>query len=69
MRTLLEPIEDDLDLSPEWCDLVERVFSNLLDTFQEKPDRKWKSHVMTYEKAYGSGQFILGEHEYMQRMD
>lgn len=54
LRTLLEPIEDDVDLSPEWWDLVERVFSNLLDTFQGKPDRKWWSHVKTYEKAYGS---------------
>jgi len=28
LRTLLEPIEDDVDLSPEWWGLVERVFSN-----------------------------------------
>lgn len=64
LRKLLEPIDDDLDLSPEWWDLVERVFSNLLDTFQGKPNRKWWSHVMTYKKVYGSGQFIPGEHEY-----
>ena len=64
LRTLLQPIEDDLDLPSEWWELVERVFSNLLHTYQGKPDRKWWSHVITYEKAYGSCQVIHGQHHY-----
>ena len=34
LRTLLEPIENDLDLSSEWWDVVEKVFNNLLATYQ-----------------------------------
>lgn len=64
LRTLLEPIQNDLGLESEWWDVVEQVFSKLLATYQGKPDRKWWSHVITYENAYGSGMLITGEYVY-----
>ncbi|KAJ7374208.1 hypothetical protein OS493_007281 [Desmophyllum pertusum] len=56
LRTLLEPIENDLGLPSEWWDLVEKVFRELLDTYQGKPDREWWSHIMSYKKAFMSGE-------------
>ncbi|KAJ7374210.1 hypothetical protein OS493_007283 [Desmophyllum pertusum] len=56
LRTLLEPIENDIGLTSEWWDLVEKVFSELLDTYQGRPDGKWWSHIISYEEAFGSGQ-------------
>ncbi|KAJ7374205.1 hypothetical protein OS493_007278 [Desmophyllum pertusum] len=54
LRTLLEPIENDLGLPSEWWDLVERVFRKLLATYQGKPDTEWWSHIMSYERAFRS---------------
>lgn len=45
-------------------DPVERVFSN--SAYQGKPDRKWWSNVMTYPKAYGSGQIMHGQQEFQR---
>ena len=56
LRTLLEPIENDLGLPSEWWDLVEKVFRELLDTYQGKPDREWWSHIMSYKEAFMSGE-------------
>ena len=64
LRTLLEPIESDLTLESEWWDLVETVFSKLLDTYQGRPDKKWWSHIVTYENEYGSGMIIEGRYIY-----
>ena len=67
LRTLLEPLENDLedyDLTSEWWDLVETVFSKLLDTYQGRPDRKWWSHIVTYENENGSGMIIQGSYIY-----
>ncbi|XP_078349759.1 uncharacterized protein LOC144634618 [Oculina patagonica] len=55
LRTLLEPIENDLGLTSEWWNLVENVFSKLLATYQGIPDRKWWSHIMSYKRAWESG--------------
>ena len=55
LRTLLEPIENDLGLQSEWWDLVEKVFHKLLETYQGRPDEEWWSHIMDYEQAYSSG--------------
>ena len=55
LRTLLEPIENDLCLSPEWWDLVEKVFCELLATYQGRPDKEWWSHIISYQKRFGSG--------------
>ena len=58
VRTLLEPIENDLGLPSEWWDLVKKVFCKLLETYQGRPDRKWWNHIMDYEHAYSSGMLI-----------
>ena len=55
LRTLLEPIENDLVLSSEWWDLVEKVFRELLATYQGRPDKEWWSHIISYQKRFGSG--------------
>ena len=62
LRTLLEPTENDLGLPSEWWDLVEKVFWKLLATYQEKPDKKWWSHIMDYETAYSSGTYAHSKH-------
>ena len=63
LRTLLEPIENDLDLPSEWWDVVEKVFSNLLATYQGSPVSEWWSHIMSYENVYASGvYFVPGEY-------
>jgi len=55
LRTLLEPIENDLRLRSRWWGVVQEVFNNLLKTYQGKPDEKWWSHIVDYEQEYGSG--------------
>ena len=65
LRTLLEPIENDLDLSSEWWDVVEKVFNNLLATYQGSAVSEWWSHIMSYENVYASGMyFVPGEYRY-----
>ena len=64
LRTLLEPIESELGLESEWWGVVEEVFRKLLATYQGKPDRKWWSHVLSYENANASGMIIEGEYLY-----
>ena len=56
LRILLEPIENDLGLSSEWWDLVEKVFRKLLATYQGRPDKKWWSHIISYQTRYESGE-------------
>ena len=56
LRTLLEPIENDIGLESAWWDLVEKVFRELLATYQGRPDREWWSHVISYEEAFMSGE-------------
>ena len=65
LRTLLEPIENDLDLSSEWWDVVEKVFNNLLATYQGSAVSEWWSHIMSYQNVYASGMFFVpGEYLY-----
>ena len=65
LRTLLEPIENDLNLSSEWWDVVEKVFSNLLATYQGSAVSEWWSQIMSYENVYSSGVvFVPGEYRY-----
>ena len=57
LRTLLEPIENDLGLRSKWWDLVQKVFWNLQTTYQGHPDEDWWSHIMSYQEAYESGMY------------
>ena len=55
LRTLLEPLENDIGISTEWWDLVQKVFLKLVETYQGKPDQEWWSHIMDYKRPNGSG--------------
>ena len=55
LRTLLEPLENDIGISTEWWDLVQKVFLKLVEAYQGKPDQKWWSHIMDYKRPNGSG--------------
>ena len=55
LRTLLEPMENDLCFRPGWWDVIQNIFCKLLETYQGKPDEKWWSHIMDYEEEYASG--------------
>ena len=57
LRTLLEPIENDLGLRSKWWDLVQKVFLNLQTTYQGHPDEDWWSHIMSYQEAHESGMY------------
>ena len=59
LRTLLEPMENDLHLPSAWWDVVQNVFCQLLETYQGKPDEKWWSHIMDYHQEYASGMFCF----------
>ncbi|KAL9953540.1 hypothetical protein ACROYT_G040971 [Oculina patagonica] len=79
LQTLLEPIENDLGLESEWWSLVENVFSELLATYQGRPDREWWSHIMSYKDAFASGdssgyrgwitEFLEGKKDVMEISD
>ena len=40
LKTILEPINDEIGLTTEWWNHVEKVFKKLLDTFRGKPDKR-----------------------------
>jgi hypothetical protein len=58
LKTLLEPITDDIKLKEEWWSLVTKIFENLLETYRGQPDEDWWSRIMTYERPYGSGSYL-----------
>ena len=64
LRTLLEPIENDLDLTSAWWDVVENVFSNLLATCKGSPVSEWWSGIMGFENRYACGSLVPGEYCY-----
>ena len=64
LRTLLEPIENDLDLSTEWWDAVEKVFSNLLATYQGSALSEWWSQIMSFKNVRECGMYVPGEYRY-----
>lgn len=53
LRTVLEPIEKDLDLGEEWWSYLKEVFSKLVDTFHGLPDEDWWSRIISKER-FGS---------------
>ena len=64
LRTLLESKGKELQLFSDWWDLVETVFSNLLDTYQGNPDKDWWGHIMSYEQVRMSGIVVDGKYRY-----
>ena len=61
LKTLLQPIKNDLGLRSQWWDVVEKVFWKLLETYQGRPDEEWWSHIVDYQKEYASG-ICLNDH-------
>ena len=53
LKTLLQPIRDDIGLRCEWWSVVQKVFENLLATYRGLPDYAWWSQIVTYEKERG----------------
>ena len=37
---------------------MKKIFTSLLDTYRGRPDEDWWSRIMTYERPYGSGEYI-----------
>lgn len=60
LKKVLEPINHDLGLDKKWWALAEKIFTKLLETYRGSPDREWWSHIMTYNKPFGSGGYIKG---------
>lgn len=54
LRTLLEPVENDIGLTAEWWSLVENAFCKLLATYRGEPDKDWWSRIVT-KTPFGSG--------------
>jgi hypothetical protein len=55
LKSVLQPIMNDIELTEQWWSLAEKIFSKLLDTYRGTPDKKWWSHIITYNAMYGSG--------------
>jgi len=55
LKTILLPIMNDIELTKQWWSLAEEIFSKLLDTYRGTPDKKWWSHIITYNAMFGSG--------------
>ncbi|KXJ12966.1 Uncharacterized protein L662 [Exaiptasia diaphana] len=60
LKKVLEPINEDLQLTDQWWALAEKIFTKLLETYRGSPDREWWSHIMTYNEPFGSGGYIAG---------
>ncbi|CAB3987224.1 chitinase-3 1 isoform X1 [Paramuricea clavata] len=54
LKTLLEPIKNNLGLGNNWWSVIKDVFEKLLATYRGKPDYDWWSRIVTYE-GFGSG--------------
>ena len=54
LKTLLDPVKNDLGLSEEWWSVVQEVFEKLLATYRDTPDYDWWSRIVTYV-GFGSG--------------
>ena len=57
LEKLLTPIIDDIGVR-DWFPKVFDVLGNLLKTFEGNPDKEWWSHILSWNKTYGSGIFL-----------
>ncbi|XP_001635316.2 uncharacterized protein LOC5515145 [Nematostella vectensis] len=55
LRNQLKPLRDVLHLE-KWWETVENVFRKLLATFQNNPDKKWWSHILSWKVGFMSGE-------------
>lgn len=54
LETLLYPILEHLKLD-SWFTSTKLIFTNLLKTYKGQPDQEWWSHIVCWNKTYGSG--------------
>ncbi|CAL4124100.1 unnamed protein product, partial [Meganyctiphanes norvegica] len=54
LETLLHPIIHSLELE-HWFTSTKSIFTNLLETYKGKADKKWWSHIISWDHAYLSG--------------
>ncbi|CAL4184395.1 unnamed protein product, partial [Meganyctiphanes norvegica] len=54
LETLLHPIIHILELE-HWFESTKAIFTNLLETYKGEPDKKWWSHILSWDHAYISG--------------
>lgn len=55
LKAILKPIMSDIQLTKQWWSLAEEIFTKLLDTYRGKPNKKWWSHIISYNAMFGSG--------------
>jgi len=53
LKTVLQPIMNDIGLTEQWWSLAEEIFSKLLDTYRGSPDKTWWTHIITYNENFG----------------
>jgi len=54
LEQMLMPIMAEIGLK-DWFQSCHGVLNNLLLTFQNNPDKKWWSHILSWNRSYGSG--------------
>merc|ERR1719447_2325268 len=57
LEKLLAPILKNIELE-EWFRKTTAMLHKLLDTFQGNPDTEWWSHILSFNKRWGSGWMI-----------
>ena len=56
--------DKSIDLSSERWDVVDKVFSNLLATYQGSALSEWWSHLMGFENVHACGMYVPGKYRY-----
>jgi len=54
LEALLMPIMEEIGLG-KWFAATHRTLAKLLDTYRKNPDVEWWSHVLSWNRTYGSG--------------
>ena len=57
LEKLLEPVIEDVLLC-DWFQSTRTMLHKLLNTFNGSPDKEWWSHILSWNKTYGSGEFL-----------
>ena len=55
LEKILFPIMTDIGLE-NWFKSCNNILHNLLLTNQKNPDKKWWSHILSWNEEYGSGE-------------
>jgi len=58
LEALLMPIMEEIGLG-KWFAATHRTLAKLLDTYRKNPDVEWWSHVLSWNRTYGSGSWIF----------